>query len=550
MSTNSDANAAIDQNQTLAGTTTNDTLTGGGGSDTITGGAGDDRLVGDAPQAGQWAFRLYNYDFSSANGQAGQIESGTLAGQGYVNGFNVDALARQVRGNSTTDPDDFGVIYTSTLNPTVGGTYTFSTASDDGSRMIIRDEAGNIVPFTNFGSTTSSDYLNNDYHQGLTERSATINLQAGAKYTIEIRYWENAGGDNLDATVTLPGSSTKTSLANSPLIGVPPVTTAVDGADSLTGGDGNDTLIGNGGNDTLAGGAGADSVQGDAGNDTIIFGRGDTATGGTGRDTFTLNDALDNAANTADAPVTLDGGTSSDAAGVVDRDVLDMGSATGYTTTITSKDDATGTKNGYVTLADGTRINFTNIEQIICFTSGAMIRTLGGLRAIETLAPGDMVVTRDNGLQPIRWIGRTTVGGTGAFAPIRIRPGALPDLTADLLVSPQHRMLIEGHRAELLFGEREVLASARHMVDGKHVTVEETGRVTYIHMLFDRHEVVYANGAATESYHPASYGLGGLSEEARAELFAIFPELRATPEAYGRTARRALKVFETRALAG
>ena len=148
-----------------------------------------------------------------------------------------------------------------------------------------------------------------------------------------------------------------------------------------------------------------------------------------------------------------------------------------------------------------------------------------------------------------RWIGTSVVAGTGSFAPIRLRKGALPDLTADMLVSPQHRMLIEGYRAELLFGEREVLASAKHLVDGKYVTVEEAEAVTYIHMLFDAHEVVFANGAATESYHPASYGLGGLCEEAREELFAIFPDLRAMPEAYGRTARRVLKAFEARAMA-
>lgn len=187
-------------------------------------------------------------------------------------------------------------------------------------------------------------------------------------------------------------------------------------------------------------------------------------------------------------------------------------------------------------------------EELICFTPGAMIRCLGSLRAIETLKVGDLVLTRDNGMQPIRWIGSTTVKAVGAFAPIRLRKGAVPDLTADLLVSPQHRMLIRGYRAELLFGEREVLASAKHMVDGKFVTVEEVETVTYIHMLFDQHEVVYANGAETESYYPASYGLGCVAPAAREELFAIFPELRAMPETYGRTARRVLKGFETAAM--
>ncbi|WP_128255341.1 Hint domain-containing protein [Falsirhodobacter deserti] len=187
-------------------------------------------------------------------------------------------------------------------------------------------------------------------------------------------------------------------------------------------------------------------------------------------------------------------------------------------------------------------------DQTLCFTPGTMIRTLSGLCAIETLKAGDMVLTRDSGMQPVRWIGQTVVSGMGPLAPVRLRPGAVPDLTDDLLVSPQHSMLIDGYRADLLFGTREVLAPARHLVDGHYITVEEMESVTYIHLMFDRHEVVFANGAAAESYHPAIYGLGGLDDKAREEMFAIFPDLRATPENYGRTARRVLKGYEVSAL--
>lgn len=187
-------------------------------------------------------------------------------------------------------------------------------------------------------------------------------------------------------------------------------------------------------------------------------------------------------------------------------------------------------------------------QRTVCFTPGARIATPQGARAIETLSVGDSVVTRDRGLQKIRWIQSRTLDAIGQFAPIRIRPGAVTGLERDLLVSPQHRMLFTGRRAELLFGEREVLMPAAHLVDNKLVSREAGGKVTYIHMMFDQHEIVYAEGAATESFHPGDEGLDGITGAARAELFAIFPELRSDPSVYGGTARRCLAQRETEML--
>ena len=164
------------------------------------------------------------------------------------------------------------------------------------------------------------------------------------------------------------------------------------------------------------------------------------------------------------------------------------------------------------------------------------------------LRVGDLVVTRDHGLQPIRWIQQRTVPALESFAPIRIRPGVITGQDRDLLVSPQHRMLFQGYRAELLFGESEVLVSAKHMINDKYVTQETGGDVTYIHMMFDEHEVVYAEGAATESFHPGDVGLTAVSDPAREELFALFPALRSNVNGYGQTARRCLKGHETKLL--
>ncbi|MEP3917467.1 hypothetical protein [Ascidiaceihabitans sp.] len=106
--------------------------------------------------------------------------------------FNEGGLTNSVRG-TTGNPEDFGVIYTSTLNTTAGGTYRLTTASDDGSTIQIFDSAGNPVSFANQTGGTL-DYLNNDFDQPTTTRFGDVVLDPNETYTIQIRYWENPGG--------------------------------------------------------------------------------------------------------------------------------------------------------------------------------------------------------------------------------------------------------------------------------------------------------------------------------------------------------------------
>ena len=333
----------------------------------------------------------------------------------------------------------------------------------------------------------------------------------------------------IERVLTGSGNDTITGTAGSQLVD------AGAGNDIVSMGDGDDTVVAGDGDDTVTGGAGADVLTGGVGNDTITFAEGDNVSGGDGDDLFILADYLE----TGNGTITIDGGNTGEGAG----DTLQLGMLADRSTLV-STDDGTGSFSGSVTLDDGTLLNFTDIENIICFTPGTRIATPRGARPIETLRPGDLVVTRDHGLQPIRWIQSRTVPAIDRFAPIRIRPNVLTGQESDLLVSPQHRMLFQGYSAELLFGETEVLVSARHLVDNKAVTREEGGMVTYIHMMFDQHEIVFAEGAATESFHPGDVGLSAIKDEAREELFAIFPELRAMPNSYGNTARRCLKKHE------
>lgn len=309
-----------------------------------------------------------------------------------------------------------------------------------------------------------------------------------------------------------------------------------DDRDLLYGGTGDDLLDGGIDDDYLAGGTGADTMYGGQGDDHFTFSEGDSAYGGTGDDLFTLADL----GEPSNGTITIDGGSEDGA------DTLQLGDLAILTQDVIDSfvDDGTGSYSGSITLDDGTILNFTEIENIICFTPGTRIATPRGTVPVEQLQVGDLVVTRDHGLQPIRWIESRTVPAQGKFAPIRIRPNAHFGAEGDLLVSPQHRLLFQGYRAELLFGESEVLVAAHHLVDGQDVTQEEGDAVTYVHFLLDQHEVVYAEGVPTESFHPGSLGIDAVGDAAREELFALFPELRSDLSQYGQTARRCLKKHE------
>ncbi|SLN41276.1 hypothetical protein ROJ8625_01965 [Roseivivax jejudonensis] len=139
--------------------------------------------------------------------------------------------------------------------------------------------------------------------------------------------------------------------------------------------------------------------------------------------------------------------------------------------------------------------------QVACvsFTRGTLITLASGeQRAVESLAVGDIVLTRDDGAQPIRWIGQTTTRAVGDFAPIVIRAGTLHN-TNDLVVSPDHRLFIYQRTDRLGAGRSELLVKARHLVNGDSVTRLTGGFVDYFQMLFDRHQIIYAEGIAAES---------------------------------------------------
>ena len=195
-----------------------------------------------------------------------------------------------------------------------------------------------------------------------------------------------------------------------------------------------------------------------------------------------------------------------------------------------------------------TAVGFIIVDTVPCFVSGTMIRTEAGEVPVERLEIGQKVLTRDDGAQPIRWIGRRRMAAEGPMAPVEISAGTFGD-HGRLCVSPLHRVLVQNAHAELLFGSHEVLVAARDLVDGMHVNTRPGGQVEYVHILFDDHQVVWSDGLLTESFLPGPQTTHCFEEERIAEICAIFPELDPrTGAGYGPAARPALKRHEARLL--
>jgi hypothetical protein len=189
---------------------------------------------------------------------------------------------------------------------------------------------------------------------------------------------------------------------------------------------------------------------------------------------------------------------------------------------------------------------------VICFTPDTRLATPMGPRMIRDLQPGDMIETRDNGPQEVLWCGHRRMTGARLYAmphlrPIRFKAGALgngrPD--EDLLVSPQHRMLLKGPAAQALFNTPEVLVAAEDLLNDQSVIVDHTLReVTYVHILLQRHNVIWANGLESESFHPSNTALDTVDPAQLGQLLQLLPGVEANPHIYGDYARRNLSASE------
>lgn len=191
----------------------------------------------------------------------------------------------------------------------------------------------------------------------------------------------------------------------------------------------------------------------------------------------------------------------------------------------------------------------------ICFAQGTLIETPAGPIAVEALSKGDQVTTLASGPKALRWVGsrtldRSSLNSNQHLRPITIEASAFGpnNPSADLTVSPQHRILVNTPSLELNFWLEMALAPAKGLVDNDKVKVSAQESVTYYHLLFHRHEIICSNGTWTESLFPGQQSMLALDDAARREVLELFPELAS--ETYPEPAAPFLTVREARVLAG
>lgn len=548
-------------NDTIDGGLGNDSIYGQDGDDSLSGGEGDDLIYGGEPEATASA---ENISWSSLGVDNLDISDGFVQNTGTMNvtvNFTDDGNQDLVLNENddvlyTEAGEPFSTTSSLYLSGTgLGGTTTtdisFKAATGGGMsnqvenvQFRLNDIDASAGSWQDIISVTAMDGDGNPV-------SVTITASGDDVVTNDTITGAEGGDSEADAqgsalvTIAGPVSSISIAYANGDTGGqalwvsdihfdtIPDEGEA--GSDFLSGGAGSDTLWAGAGDDTLSAGQDNDLLYGQGGNDTLYVSQGDTGFGGAGDDLIILSDFGDGGT----ATITVDGeeddenlGDTLDLNGLVDRN------------TLTFTDDGTGSFSGSATLFDGTALNFSDIENIICFAAGTLIDTASGPRPVEHLKVGDLVRTRDHGLQKLRWIGARSVDGRGSLAPIRFEAGALPGLTRPLMVSPQHRMLLSGDLPELLFGLPEVLIAAKHLLGWPGVSIASQHMVTYYHLMLDQHQILTAEGAETESFFLSDVGLSTISPSCQKRLFEAFPHLKDNLSGYGATARPCLRGHE------
>ncbi len=554
-----------DDNDTVRGNDGDDVVSGGAGEDSVSGGAGDDTLDGG------------DDDDTISGGSGDDVIDGGAGNDTVTAGTGNDSIT-DLEGDNEINSDNPG-----SFNPDLGvpigspGGGFFVTPGDDpndnkdtvttgdgddtinagdDADLIDAGDGDNVVD----GGTDADTITTGDGNDSIIGGEGNDSIDAGD------------GNDTIDGGVGDPAANF-IDEPNDGFFGDPILNNGDDtinagaGNDVVNGEDDNDLIDGGEGDDTLDGGIDDDTVLGGEGDDVIIGGQGaDSLDGGIGDDTFNVGTFTD-PNGTGDYQEGIGdeiiGGEDADDG---DEDVLDLTGSGSLKVVFDDAIDPTGTPGESGTVIfytdetqteESGRLTFKEIENVIpCFTPGAMIATPKGEVPVESLREGDKVITRDNGIQEIRWTGARTLDRTelaehGNMKPILIKAGSLghnlPE--RDMLVSPQHRVLVTGETPQLYFEESEVLVAAKHLVGKQGVSIMDTMRTTYIHFMFDRHEVVLSDGAWTESFQPGDQSLGSMGEASRDEIFALFPELATEG---GLTdyaaARRTLKAHEAKLL--
>ena len=564
----------------LSGGADNDSLSGGSGDDRIEGGTGHDTIAGgtgnDAMSGGDDAdLFVMEDDFGTdkiAGGEGGK-DYDVVTFDALSNGVSVTYTGAEA-GTATEGPNSVSfteiekLVLTNSsdyVDASIGGVAVDTGAGND--TIKVGDGAYNIDAGTGDDriireAGTTADDANSviDAGDGIDTYVAGSGL--GADHTVDLAAsrLDHAGNDRGDLlnfeNVALENSAASVkgdSKDNT-------ITARGTQDNSLSGGDGNDSIDGGGGNDNLHGDAGRDTLIGGDGNDTLDGGQDDDQlTGGDGDDVFVYSGGHDtitdfNAGNTG--PLDDDDTTNNDfidLSGYYDK-IFDL-RADYEDNGILDQSNFETTDYTYNSKFEDGSLKFIGVQAqhftydntgVVCFGKGTAIRTPRGDVLVEDLRVGDLVTTMDNGPQKIRWINTRSYDAEqmqkgSHLHPVLIKRGTF-GAERDLLVSQQHGVLV-GQSGDSF-------ARAKHLADAaKGVRIAKGKKsVTYVHLMFDDHQVIFAENVPSESFYPGPMALTQMSKPHRAAFSKVLPALgtgrvsrEEVAKIYGPTARVFLK---------
>ncbi|MEL7467315.1 MAG: Hint domain-containing protein [Pseudomonadota bacterium] len=567
-------------NDQLDGGTGNDLLFGGDGDDTLDGGSGNgnDLLYGGA---GSDSFEVMlggNTFYGGDDEDTFGVGFGTDTIYGGSGGTDLDTLSASVADDALTitltgdesgtfsdsDGDSGSFVDVEAFELTSEDDSFDGSASDADQTVIaaggqdtLTGGSGSDVFYAGDGADTIDGGDNGDTLYGgagndVIEAGEEINIgdddliyagdgedritSAETDSRSDDRIYAGAGND----TITMSGGDN--------------VLYGGTGRDTISGGQHEDTIFGGNDADDIGGGAGNDQIDGGAGNDQLDGGAGnDTLTGGAGSDVFVVSSGADTITDFSVGNDTLDLSgltdvgnalTNQDGSVTADEIVVTQPGGPGTDQLLTfPSGESVSVSDGTINTASQ-QTQFASLVSMgvpPCFAPGTHILTEHGEKPVETLWPGDRIVTADHGLQTLRWIGRREVDFTDPQntrgdkdKPVLIAQGALGGGLPgrDLVVSPLHRMALSGPDLISAFNSTEVLAIAKSLTKLPGVRIMAgRRRAVYYALLFERHEIIFAEGARTESFRPGPVALSAFQPEMRAQVFAIYPGLAADPEA-------------------
>ncbi|WP_417712873.1 Hint domain-containing protein [Pseudophaeobacter arcticus] len=569
-------------NDSIVATDGNDTLEGGDGNDTLYGGNDNDLLVG-----GGDADLMYGElgDDSLDGGAGDDVMDGGAGNDTLIGGDGGDTI-------SGGDGDDYieGGLGNDSLSTGLGNDTLIGGEGDDTLHNSAGDDSlvggvGNDSIIATDGNDTLDGGDGDDTMYGGNDNDLLIggggaDLMYGESGADTFKMSDGFGNDTLTGgeagvdydTVDLSGV---TASGVSVTFTADEAGTISDGADTITFSEIEALTLTDQADvvDASADTAGV-VIDAGAGDDTITFGAGDDSiSGGAGYDQFVLT-------STGGIDTVSDFSVSDDDSDGFFNDQLDVSDLTGgtgfggsiRTQDVTVSDDGFG--NALLSFPGGESLvlegvapaQITSASQlhsagIPCFTPEVLLATKRGAVPAGQIQVGDLLQTADNGYQPVIWVGkrrldRAELAQRPHLRPYCIRPDGVLSPDRPMLVSPQHRLLVNQRTFEhdTPVGERFLSAKLLAEIDGTcRLQADALHGVTYVHLMTEHHEVVFAEGIATETFWPGPEAIRGLSAKDLKELFELFPELvpvyglvgsygrRHARQIYGDLARHSLK---------